>query len=75
MGYTIEKSGGGSITERLWVHDETGHDNIPGVPKKYRCLINNRTKAFCLIPKISFCLNKTQIKSHFETKELKSDES
>ena len=36
--------------------------SIPGVPKKYSCLINIRTKVFCLIFRISSILDlKTKI--------------
>ena len=41
---------------------------LPGVPKKYRRLINNRTKVFCLIFRISSILNKTYPYLDFEIK-------
>ena len=38
---------------------------LPGVPKKYRRLINNRTKVFCLILRISFILDKACLNLNF----------
>ena len=42
--------------------------DIPGVLKKYRRQINNRTNAFCLIFIIFTVLNKAYLKSDSETK-------
>ena len=41
---------------------------VPGVPKRVLRLINNRTKGFCLIFKISFVLDKVCPKLDFEIK-------
>ena len=39
---------------------------LAGVPKNHRRLINNRTKVFCLILRISFILHKTYFTLDFE---------
>ena len=41
---------------------------IPGVPKKCQHLINNKTKAFCLISKLFYILNEAYLNLDFEAK-------
>ena len=41
---------------------------LPGVPRKYRGLINNRIKGFCLILRIFFILDKAYFNLDFEIK-------
>ena len=48
---------------------ETGV-NIPDVPKKYRRLISNRTKVFCLIFRISFIVTVAYLNLDFEIKSV-----
>ena len=40
--------------------------HIPSVPKKVPCLINNRTKAFCLISEMLFALDERDPKLDFD---------
>ena len=44
---------------------------IPGVPKKVLCLINNRTKAFCSVLKISSVSDRCDINLDFHISFLK----
>ena len=44
---------------------------LSGVPKKYRCLINNKTTVFCLIFRISFILDKAYLYLDLEMKIVK----
>ena len=45
--------------------------DLPGVPKKYRRLSKNRTKAFCLIFRLSLLLDKAYPNLDFDIKIVK----